>query len=1019
MIGAEMSARLSSPVLIGRLPEMATLSDALSQALAGSPGVVIVGGEAGIGKTRLVEELAARAREGGGLVLEGGCISIGSDDGLPYGPIAEALRTLARTTDRSELDELMDASTRELGRLVPDLLADGVDSLADAPSEWAQTRLFDGFLILLERLGQRRPVTLIVEDLHWADRSTRDLLTFVARRLRDERVLVLLTHRSDELHRRHPLRPWLAEIDRLPRVDRLELERFDRDELAAQLAAIHGRPAPASLVDQIARRSEGNPFFAEELLAAGSLTAGAILPARLRDVLLGRIGSLSEPARRLLAAVAVAGGTVDHDLLRGVLAVEDEMLAAALDEAISAQLLVQAGQTAGGSYAFRHALLGEAVLDDLLASEQRRLHQAYAGALAARRSPDGAAGASHLAALAHHAIVANDLALALRASIESARASAATSGFHEAARAFERAVALWDSVPEAARPGGEDYVELLYETAGALMTADEPARGREAAHMAVARIDTARDPLRAARLEERLAWAVYLTGDLGGGISLLEAAVDRLDGRPPSVEAAGCLAGLATFAMYAGRYHDAVPIAERAIAMSQAAGAGGREVEAMGALGSALAIVGDCGRGLSVLRDALRKAHEVAEPVPIGVAYLSLASTLCDCDALEESVTVGLEGSAWARGMRYPGFQAMAVEGLLPLGRWREARQIFDQIPMSSDGGTGSSWNGTFAGIIAVRSGRLAEAQMLLDIRREGDSLLTDAAFAGNLGGGLIELALAEGRLDDARSQVDESLAWLASADDIRFRSRVLRLGISIESEIAVVARSRRDPDGEAAARVLGAARLERLESLVAPDASETSPVFAEALSNRALARAEITRLVDRPDPGAWAVAADRFLIPRRPYELAWCRYRQAEAMLAMRAPRPQVTAVLAEARSLADEIGAEPLAVATVRLARIARLELPARIVVTSADGPEVTPNTHAVDDAPADGASDPFGLTAREREVLVLLAQGETNRRIADALFISESTASVHVSNIIGKLGVTNRVEAAAAAIRSGLAR
>ena len=183
------------------------------------------------------------------------------------------------------------------------------------------------------------------------------------------------------------------------------------------------------------------------------------------------------------------------------------------------------------------------------------------------------------------------------------------------------------------------------------------------------------------------------------------------------------------------------------------------------------------------------------------------------------------------------------------------------------------------------------------------------------------------------------------------------------------------------------------------------------------LARAEGTRLNDEPDPDAWAAAADRFVSPRRPYELAWCRYRQAEAMLARRAPRPAVTPALAEARLLADEIGAEPLAAEAVRLARIARLELPASPVPApppvggEAEGAAVV--------APAaDRVSDPFGLTTREREVLVLLAQGETNRRIADALFISESTASVHVSNIIGKLGVTNRVEAAAAAVRSGLA-
>src|SRR6185369_8354910 len=368
-------------------------------------------------------------------------------------------------------DGLIDPATRELARLVPELLDDPRDLPSDAPPEWAQTRLFDGFVVLLERLGRRRPVALIVEDVHWADRSTRDLLAFLARRLRDEQLLLIVTYRSDELHRRHPLRPWLAELARLPRVEQVDLERFDAAELADQLAAIHGGPVPPSLVDLIARRSEGNPFFAEELLAAGSPEEGA-LPARLRDVLLGRVGSLSGSAGRVLDAASVAGAAVDHDLLRAVLQIDDEALAVAIDEAISSQLLGPTGDAArGGSYAFRHALLGEAIYDELLASERRRLHGAYATALAARPTPDGAAGASHLAGLAYHAAAANDLVLALRASIASARASTATSAFHEAARAYERAIALWESVPVADRPDGEDYVELLFETSGALATA--------------------------------------------------------------------------------------------------------------------------------------------------------------------------------------------------------------------------------------------------------------------------------------------------------------------------------------------------------------------------------------------------------------------------------------------------------------------------------------------------------------------------------------------------------------------
>ena len=403
----------------------------------------------------------------------------------------------------------------------------------------------------------------------------------------------------------------------------------------------------------------------------------------------------------------------------------------------------------------------------------------------------------------------------------------------------------------------------------------------------------------------------------------------------------------------------------------------------MGVLGAALAIVGECDRGLDVLRQALAKAHELGDPVLISTSYLSLASTLFDCDALDDAVAIGLEGSAWARGLRVPGFDTMAVESLLPLGRLREATAIIASMPNEFDGGVGWSWNGVFAGIIAVRTGRLDEAQALHEIRSVSTATLADAAFGGNLAGGLIELALAEGRLDDARGIVDESLVWLADADDVRFRSRVLRLGVSVEAEAATNARARRDADAEQAARAVGEGRLERLRELVAAYDDGVSPVFGEARVNWAIAEAEGTRLVDRPDPDAWMSAANRLRVPRRPYELAWCRYRQAEAMLASRAPRPDVGDVLGEALRLADEIGAGLLVDAIRNLARIARLELPSPVEPVSPDdvGAGGVPG-------PAGDVADPYGLTAREREVLALLVEGQTNRRIAQALFISEST-------------------------------
>jgi len=1021
MIGAKMPARLSSPILIGREAELVALEDALERAENGSAVVVLIGGEAGIGKSRLVAELADRARRRGDLVLEGGCVSIGAEEGLPFAPIAEALRGWLRSPDRAPLDPIIDPATRELGRLVPEVLAgDAETALAATPAEWAQSRLFDAFLLLLERLGEMQPVVLIAEDLHWADRSTRDLLSFVARRLRGQRVLVLGTYRSDELHRRHPLRPWLAEMQRLPQVEHIEVPRFDADEVGQLIAAIEvDQDVSAQLLDAITRRSEGNPFFAEELLAAGADVGE--LPARLRDVLLGRIGSLGDDARRLLAAASIAGGPVDHQLLGTVLALDDERLLAALEEAIGANLLVPAGPDRTG-YAFRHALLGEAVQDELLASERRRLHGAYAEALASRQTPDGAAGASHLSALAVHAAAAGEAALALRASIAAARASAATSAHFEAARAYERALALWDIVPASDRPADEDHIELLFETSGALDTAMEPVRARDVARAAVAGIDPTREPLRAARLEERLAWAIYISGDLSEAIRLMRAVVDRIEGPAASVEGAGCLSTLATFTLYAGAYHEAVVLAERAIAMCVASGASGREIEAMGALGAARALEGDCSGGLAILRDALAKAKVLGDPIAIGMAYLGLASTLYDCDELADAVEIGLEGSDWARGSRYPGFDTMPVEALVPLGRWREAEAILASVADELDEGSGALWNANFAAVIAVRHGRADDARALLGPAHSATGLLSDAAFAGNLGGALIEFALLEGRLQEARSAVDEALEWLGRGDDVRFRARVLRLGVTVEAEIAANARARRDTEAEALARSVGQARLERLRMLLR-ERDATSAVFAEARGNLRLAEAEATRLVAHSDPAAWNAAADGFRSPRRPYELALCRYRAAESMLALRRPPLEATTALGEAWALAAELRAMPLSEAIERLARMARVALPTTDEAGASDADPASgakPASAEVGIGQGDAKiADPFGLTEREREVLMLLAAGQTNRAIAGSLFISESTASVHVSNIIGKLGVSNRVEAAAAAVRAGLAR
>jgi hypothetical protein len=410
--------------VVGRDAEAAQLWAALERAAGGRPAIVLVAGEAGVGKTRLVTDLVGRSGELGAVALTGGCLDVG-DGVLAYAPLVEALRPLVGLLDAAELERVLGGARGELARLVPELGPAAAPRPAEAPL--APTRLFELLLGVLHRLAERGPVLLVVEDLHWADQSTRDLLGFLVRNLRGG-VAMVLTYRSDELHRRHPLRPFLAELERSGRTERLELERLGRRELAELLSGILEEPAPPALVGDVLARSEGNPFFAEELLAAHR--DGTRLPLALRDLVLARVETLSEPAQRVLEVAAVAGTRVDHELLATVVGQDAEELVWLLREAVTRHVL--GVDESSATYVFRHALVQEAIYDDLLPVQRGPLHAAYARALERRIAQRGAAAGSGGTAveqgqLAYHWYAAHDLGQALLASVQAGQAAEAAS----------------------------------------------------------------------------------------------------------------------------------------------------------------------------------------------------------------------------------------------------------------------------------------------------------------------------------------------------------------------------------------------------------------------------------------------------------------------------------------------------------------------------------------------------------------------------------------------------------------
>jgi predicted ATPase len=397
-----MASQVTAGRFVGRTQELARLHQLLTRAIDGQPLVALLGGEAGVGKTRLAEQLAATATQQRVRLLHGGCVPLG-EEGLPFAPVIEALRGLADQLDPAELAAVAGPARPELARLLPDLAWGREAVVGPAVAGAGQGRLFELLLGLVQRLATGAPLLWVVEDLHWADRSTRDLLAFLATTLRSGRVMLVLTFRSDELHRLHPLRGLLGELACNRRVVWLELPRFTRAELAQQLAGLLGDQPPTPLVDDIYARSDGNPFFAEELVLAGG--DPGVLPPSLREVLLTRVVRLGSGTRWLLQVAAAAGPGATQPLLAAAAGMDDQQLLEGLREAVDQQRLRP--DPGGDGYLFRHALLAEAVYAELLPGERVGLHTALAAALEAGIE-GGGPPASRAARLAYHWAAAGD-----------------------------------------------------------------------------------------------------------------------------------------------------------------------------------------------------------------------------------------------------------------------------------------------------------------------------------------------------------------------------------------------------------------------------------------------------------------------------------------------------------------------------------------------------------------------------------------------------------------------------------
>ena len=490
MLTLEMSGRASSPVLVGRDEQMAALEAAFASARQGGPSAVLLGGEAGIGKSRLVSEFGRTAAAAGARVLTGGCLELGTD-GLPFAPFTAVLRDLVHEMGADAVASMLPGrTTRGLARLLPEL---GEPDTAGDPAE-ARARLFEEVLRALEHLTRHSPVVLVIEDAHWADRSSRDLLTFLIGNQRAlSGLLIVVTFRSDELHRTHPLRPLLASLDRIAWVERIELPRLTRYDTGELVVRILGRQPAGDLADALYHRSEGNPLFIEALLCCdGELSAE--LPESLRDLLLDSVRRLPEDTQEVLRVASAGGETTGHALLGAVSGLDDAALTRAVRPAVIANVL----HARGNGYAFRHELIREAVHEDLLPGEHGRLHSRFAEAIDADPTlvPPGRAAIE----MAHHWHSAHDSAWALIAAWQAAAQAGRAVAAAERLSLLARVLELWDQVPDAAERIDADHCQVLEEATAAAHDAGEYERGIALATSALRELDPAAEPERVARL---------------------------------------------------------------------------------------------------------------------------------------------------------------------------------------------------------------------------------------------------------------------------------------------------------------------------------------------------------------------------------------------------------------------------------------------------------------------------------------------------------------------------------------
>ena len=950
--------------LVGRSLEVLELRRWFALADDGDPQIVVVGGEAGIGKSRLIAEFAATV-PAGTRVLVGHCLELGPD-GPPFAPFSTLLRSLVADAGAEQLAELAGPGRADLAGLVPEL---GPAAPADP---LGRGRLFEAMATLVENLAALEALVLVVEDLHWSDSSSRDLLRFLLRTVSDSRVLFVLTYRKDEMHRSHPLRPWLGEVDRLPTSHRIPLERLSDANVELLVREIAGELHPRT-VARIRDRSQGIPFFVEELTDCCDRDFTTI-PETLRDLMLARLDGLSPQTRDILRISSAAGTLVDHPVLLAVVDSDEQSLESALREAVGGQVLVV--DRAREAYAFRHALMREAVHADLLPGEHARLHARYAQALEKLGRHDQAGE------IAHHWSSAHEADKAFEWSLRAADHSRSIYAWQEQLAHLERAVDLWDQVSAPEERAGFDRAQLLSRTSRAAANVGLPDRAIALIDAALADLGPDADPQRVSHLLVKR--AIQCEGAQLDPFADLRRAAELA--APGSADLAAALAATAALKMVEADLEPALALAQGGVAAAEESGNDKQRSHSHNTLGCILFQVGRPAEGkvhMDLARDIARAQGAGPE---LFRYYGNYSDVLIGAGRYAEAIELAREGRAASaeRGLaRILGafIAGNEAEAALVAGQWDLAMTTIDEALRLEPPATTRGHLHSLRAIVQVRRGDVSEAvdsvdhasDLLARASRQPQHMLPLAvaraevcAAEGDLQGALKTLqqaAVAAGPTPPPPAGWPFAWAW---------GRLLLDAGMPAPVELAPMV-----------VHLVRVSPHPAWEAVTAAQAAALVANGAAAASGGAPA-----------DPPDWRAASDALAAAEGlNLEEADARLRAAEQSLGGGRPDEARADILA-AWARIGELGALSLVPRALRIAGAAGVPLPRR------DRPERSMATGSVKEV----------LTPREREVLHLVAAGRSNRAIAEELFISVKTVSVHVSNILAKLGVSSRTEAAA---------